>query len=258
LYEGVFRPELGCILQTLGRVTEAAKAAGEGLRSTRDSRHLFSLGSALVIGAGELFLERRQPESARVHCEEVIALSEENGFAEWLPWGRFIHGWALFELGQVSEGLLEMEAGLAGFDRLGGVPRLQYWIVVRARALAMIGRVDEALLKINQALAHIECTGETADQAEMLRLKGAVLLMHNSAATAEAEKCFREAVDVARAQEARWWELRATVSLARLLHDTNRSDEARTMLAEIYNWFSEGFELPDLNDAKALLDELGT
>ena len=135
---------------------------------------------------------------------------------------------------------------------------MQYLIAVRAEAIARIGRIDEALPELDRTLAHIELTGDTRDHAEMLRLKGAVLLMHNSAATAEAEKCFREAVDVARAQEARWWELRATVSLARLLHDTNRSDEARTMLAEIYNWFSEGFELPDLNDAKALLDELGT
>jgi predicted ATPase len=217
---------------------------------------LFSLGSALIIGAGELFLERRQPESARVHCEEVIALSEENGFAEWLPWGRFIHGWALFELGQVSEGLLEMEAGLAGFDRLGGVPRQQYWIVVRARALALTGQVDEALLKINQALAHIECTGDTADQAEMLRLKGEVLMMCRPSEPAEAEKCFRQARDVARAQEAKWWELRAALSLARLLHDTNRQDEAHTLLGEIYNWFTEGFDLPDLKEAKGLLDEL--
>jgi adenylate cyclase len=218
---------------------------------------LFSLGSALVIGGGELYLERRQPDIARVHCEEVIALSEENGFAEWLPWGRFIHGWALFELGQVSLGLLGMEEGLTGFDRLGGVPRQQYWIVVRAQALAMIGRVDEALLKINQALAHIERTGDTADQAEMLRLKGEVLLMHDKRTVREAENCFRAALKVARAQEAKWWELRTSVSLARVLRDTNRRDEARAILSEIYNWFTEDLDLPDLKDAKALLDELG-
>jgi len=127
---------------------------------------------------------------------------------------------------------------------------------VYAEAIARIGRIDDALEELDRTLAHIELTGDNRDHAEMLRLKGAVLLMHNSAATAEAEKCFREAVDVARAQEARWWELRATVSLASLLRDTNRCDEARTRLADIYGWFSEGFELPDLKDAKALLDEL--
>ena len=81
--------------------------------------------------------------------------------------------------------------------------------------------------------------------------------MGDRSATAPAEKCFREALEVSRAQEAKWWELRTTVSLARVLRDTDRFDEAQTMLAEIYNWFSEGFDLPDLKDAKALLDELG-
>jgi predicted ATPase len=167
-----------------------------------------------------------------------------------------MHGWALVELGEVIQGIAEMTTAIAGFHGLGGVPHMQYLIAVRAEAIARIGRIHEALPELDRTLAHIELTGDTRDHAEMLRLKGAVLLMHNSAATAEAEKCFREAVHVARAQEARWWELRATVSLARLLHDTNRSDEAHTMLADIYGWFSEGFELPDLRDAKALLDEL--
>ncbi len=88
----------------------------------------------------------------------------------------------------------------------------------------------------------------------MLRIKGELLLTCDS--PAEAEDCFRRALEVARAQEAKWWELRATTSLARLLRDTNRRDEARAMLAEIYDWFAEGFDLPDLKDAKALLDEL--
>ena len=90
----------------------------------------------------------------------------------------------------------------------------------------------------------------------MLRLKGEVLMMYRPSEPAEAEKCFRQARDVARAQEAKWWELRAALSLARLLHDTNRQDEAHTLLGEIYNWFTEGFDLPDLKEAKGLLDEL--
>jgi predicted ATPase len=92
--------------------------------------------------------------------------------------------------------------------------------------------------------------------AELHRLKGAATLGRNPSATADAENCFRKAIEVACSQSARWWELRATVSMARLLRDTNRRDEARTMLAEIYNWFTEGFDTADLKDAKALLDEL--
>jgi predicted ATPase len=84
----------------------------------------------------------------------------------------------------------------------------------------------------------------------------ALLLTRDAAATAEAEHCFREALEVARAQEVKWWELRTSVSLARLLRDTHRPEEARKLLAEIYNWFTEGFDLPDLKDANSLLDNL--
>jgi predicted ATPase len=115
-----------------------------------------------------------------------------------------------------------------------------------------------AIATLNEALAHVKRTGELADYAEMLRLRGEMLLMRDRSATVEAEDSFRAAIDVARAQQAKWWELRTSVSLARLLRDTNRRDEGRTMLAEIYNWFTEGFELPDLQEAKTLLGELTT
>ena len=149
-----------------------------------------------------------------------------------------------------------MEAAVAAFRQAGGAPWQQYATALLAHACATNGRTEEALTVLNEVLEHIERTGEKADHAEMLRLKGEVLLMRDPPTAADAEKCFREAREVARAQEAKWWELRATVSLARLLRDRNRRDEARMMLAEIYNWFTEGFELPDLKEAKALLDEL--
>jgi class 3 adenylate cyclase len=243
------------VLQSLGRVNASAKAAEEGLEYARKSRHLLSLGMALAR-ACMLSFDRRQPDIARALCEELIPLSKENGFAEWLPWGQFIHGWALFQLGRAAEGLLEMEAGLAGFDRLGGVPRLQHCVAVRADAIAGIGRVDEAVAIINQTLTHIEQTGEKLDHAEILRLKGEVLLLRDVDATVEAEACFHTALEIARAQEAKWWELRAILSLSRLLRNTNRREEARLILGEIYKWFTEGYDLPDLKDAKALLDEL--
>jgi len=256
LYGSGIRCHAAHSVHLLGRVGDAAKLAAEGLRHARESNHLFSLGHALVVGGGWLLGYRREPEIALMHAEEVIALSEENGFAEWLPWGRFIRGWALFELGQAIEGLTEMEAGIAGCQRLGGVPRLQYLIALRAEAIARAGREEEALTMLNETLVHIEQTGDTADEAEMLRLKGELLLMQDVTATAEAEHCFRAALEVAQAQKAKWWELRTTVSLARLLRDSDRCDEARAMLSEIYNWFSEGFDLPDLKDAKALFQEL--
>ena len=92
--------------------------------------------------------------------------------------------------------------------------------------------------------------------AELCRLKGELLLLQNASDATEAESCFREAIAIAQRQQAKSWELRATMSLARLLAKQGRRDEARAMLAEIYNWFTEGFDTPDLKDAKALLEEL--
>ena len=109
------------VLALLGRVTEATKLAEEGLRYARESRHLYSLGHALTTKAWtHRYL--REPEIVRAHAEEAIALSEQHGFAEWMPWGRFNRGWALAELGRVEEGVAEMEEGITGFERLGGVP----------------------------------------------------------------------------------------------------------------------------------------
>ena len=93
--------------------------------------------------------------------------------------------------------------------------------------------------------------------SERLRLKGELLLRQSYSNAAEAESCFERAIEIARSQSAKSWELRTAVSLARLLRDTGRRDEAHTILAEIYGWFTEGFDTADLKDAKALLDELG-
>jgi predicted ATPase len=103
----------------------------------------------------------------------------------------------------------------------------------------------------------LEGGGRHSEEPELHRLKGELLLMQNAAAREEAEICFREAIEIAHDQQAKSWELRATISLSRVLRDSGRSDEARRMLGEIYNWFTEGFDTADLKEAKALLDELG-
>jgi class 3 adenylate cyclase/tetratricopeptide (TPR) repeat protein len=243
------------VLASMGRVTEAAKLAEDGLRYARESRHLFSLGLALTVKPRtHCFL--REPEIALTLAEEAIALSDEHGFAEWIPWGRFNRGWALAELGRVEEGVADMTEGIAGFERLGGVPWQRFSTAMLAHGHAMLGRHSEALDMLDKALGHVERSGEFDGHAEMLRLKGEVLLMGDKPNAPAAEHCFHAAIDAARMQEAKWWELRATTSLARLLRDTGRRDEARAMLADIYNWFTEGFDTADLKDAKALLDEL--
>jgi len=256
LYASGLTCHLSLTVHLLGRVGDAARFAAEGIRCAREANHLFSLGHALACGGGWLDDLRREHQAALAHGTELIALAQENRFAEWLPQGQFFHGRALFELGQAAKGLAEMEIGIAGCKRLGNVPRLQYLIALHAEATARIGRVEDALTILNETLTHVQQTGEQVDYAEMLRLRGEMLLMRDRSGMAEAENCFRAALDVARAQEAKWWELRTTVSLARLLRASSRGDEARLLLMEIYNWFTEGFDLPDLKEAKALLEQL--
>ena len=120
-----------------------------------------------------------------------------------------------------------------------------------------LGRAEEAFGVANEELAGIERSGAYQEAAELHQLKGEAILMHDTAATTEAEGCFRKAIEIARVQSAKWWELAATTRLARLMAKQGKRDEARTTLAEICGWFTEGFDTADLKDAKALLDELG-
>ncbi|HXW84367.1 MAG TPA: zinc ribbon domain-containing protein [Candidatus Binataceae bacterium] len=254
---GAIMVHIASTLMLLGRVTDARASLEEGLRKARESGHLFSLGHALTV-SGWLGRYRREPELALARAAEAIALSEEHGMTEWHHWGQFHHGWALAELGQLEEGIAETTQGIAGFRETGGVPRQQYVIACFARSLARVGRTQESLALLNEALAHVERTGERVDLAEMLRLKSEVILTHDPSATDDAERDLRAAIDVSRAQGARWWELRTATSLARLLRDTNRRDQAHAMLSEIYNWFTEGFDAADLKEAAALLEELNS
>jgi predicted ATPase len=125
-----------------------------------------------------------------------------------------------------------------------------------AQAYLRVGSADRAVSTLDEALSRSELAGMHLYGASLHRLKGEAILMRDSSMTAQAEECFRKGIEIARSQSTKSWELRATTSLARLLRDTNRRDEARAMLAEIYNWFTEGFDTADLKHAKALLEEL--
>jgi adenylate cyclase len=200
---------------------------------------------------------RREPERAQALSAEVILLSAENGFPDWLTLGHLIHGSAWFELGQLLRGVAELEEAIADCRRIGGYPRQQYYISLVAHTYARMGQSEKGLSMLDEALTEIERTGEKVDQAEILRLKGETLLIQDPGTSDQAEVCFRAALGVARAQEAKWWELRSAVSLARLLRASGRGDEARLLLTEIYTWFTEGFDTADLKDAKALLAGCG-
>ena len=129
------------------------------------------------------------------------------------------------------------------------------YLAGQAEAYGMLGKTQEGLDVIGEALDVVQRTEERWWEAEVHRIKGELLKL--SGELSEAEASFRQAIEVARRQEAKSWELRATLSLSRLLQKTGRSEEARRLLSEVYGWFTEGFDTPDLKEAKALLEELG-
>ena len=237
--------------QALGRPDEARKFEEEAPRRSRELKHSFTLAAALHT-ACLLRYQRREPEAARELAESLIALAEEHGFREHLATGKGFRAWAMTELGQPEPAVRELEVLAASSQRFLLISKS----MLLAKVYLHLGRAEEALRMLREELAGIERSGAYQEAAELHRLKGKAILMRDSSASAEAEACFHKAIEVARNQSAKWWELRATVSLSRLLRDTNRRDEARTMLAAIYNWFTEGFDTADLKEAKALLVEL--
>jgi adenylate cyclase len=145
---------------------------------------------------------------------------------------------------------------LAAHRATGGALRQPFWLALLGECYRDIGNIEEALIVLDDALSVSGKTEERWYEAELNRLKGELLLKQNSSSGKEADQCFRVAIEIARKQKTKSLELRATTSLARLLASQDRHDEARTMLADIYGWFTEGFDTADLKDAKALLDEL--
>jgi predicted ATPase len=203
--------------------------------------------------AGRLRQLLRDGRATQEVSESLIALSAEHGFSFWLAQARIELGGAIAEQGGNEEGFAQMQQGLTALRANG--PRRQY-LCLLAKACTETGRFDDGLSALNEALAMAHNNDAHEYEAEMHRLRGELLLKQNDSNAAEAENCFERAIEIARNWSAKSWELRATISLSRLLAQQGRSNEARTMLADVYNWFTEGFDTADLKDAKALLDEL--
>ena len=223
----------------------------EALFEARRLRHAHSLVHALVF-ADWLDWLLRKPE---VHADEVLALTAENGFPNYSGWGLAHRGHSLIALGKaqealplLAEGLLELDATRNGVNK----PMVFTWL---AEAYAMLGQPAEAVIYLAEAARLVENTDERISEAELLhRVPGDLLNATGDHSGAEGH--YREAIAVAERQSAKLFQLRASASLARLWRDQGKREEARDLLDPIYHWFTEGFDAPDLKDAKALLDEL--
>ena len=248
----------------LGYPDQASRYLEEALVAARDSKHAGTLGFVQSVSSILLFLLGRDPEAARQQVEALRLLSEKGLPLE--AWAGSLSNWGPASNGRDETTLQRMRHDNETFRAQGTGIGCGAQFLHLARGYALAGQVNVGLDTLNEVLDWINQTGIRLVEAEVHRLRGELLLMDKpfeEDAVRAAEACFRTSIAIARRQHARWWELRATVSLCRLLkeHDATPSEScaaAREMLAEIYGWFGEGFDMLDLQEARELLEELGS
>jgi predicted ATPase/class 3 adenylate cyclase len=243
-------------LWCLGHLDQSLAKSHEALAVARQMAHHYTLAVALCHCA-LLHQFRRDVQLTEELSEELMAFSAEQGLAYWPGVATVMKGWVLAERGQGEAGITEFRLGIATVRAIGTIAELPWYLALLAGAHGIVGKTAEGLDAIAEALGVVASTNERFYEAEIYRVKGELLLKHSRSDTVtEAESCFHQALDIARVQSAKSWELRTAISLARLWQDQGRHAEAHDLLAPVYGWFTEGFDTPDLKDAKALLDEL--
>jgi len=246
----------GRVLWSMGFADQALQRSDEALILAPKLAHPFSLVYALGCAA-VLHQLRREWPAAQERAEATIALAREQGFTLWLAMGTILHGWALALQDQPAQGMALLRQGLAAYRATGTALAQSYWLALLAEAYLNGGQAEEGLRVITEALAAAHDSGERCYEAELYRLQGELLLARPAEPHAEAEACFCQALAVARRQQAKALELRVAMSLGRLWQDQGKRDEAGQLLRQTYGWFTEGFDTPDLQEAKALLTALG-
>jgi predicted ATPase len=240
----------------LGYSDEAVKRSYEALALAKRLSHPLNLAHAgLFVGVVHQY--RREVRAAQEKAESVIAHSTAHGLTDYWGWATGLRGWAMAQQGRSEEGIAQLRDCLAAFSATEALLR-PYFLCLLAEAWTETGRLDDGLSALTEALAAADEHEIRFYEAETHRLKGELLSKQDDSNAAEAQSCFERAIEIARAQSAKSLELRATMSLARLLRNSARRDEAHATLVEIYGWFTEGVDTPALSEAKALLDELSS
>lgn len=253
-------------LWMLGYADQALTMGHKALSLARESSHASSLTFALFFSA-VLHQCRREARRVQEQAEAMLALSPEHGFVQRIAGGVLLRGWALTQQGMVEEGITQIQEGLSAWLADGSELGKTQILARLAEAYEKVGRTEEGLRALAEAFAALDKNAERHYEAELYRLQGDLVLQQAlqqqvpgtppRAGHSEAETHFCRAIDVARRQHAKFQELRAVMSLSRLWQAQGKYTEARTMLQETYGWFTEGFDTADLQEAKALLEELG-
>ncbi|MCP5081143.1 MAG: adenylate cyclase, partial [Alphaproteobacteria bacterium] len=241
----------------LGYPDQALNMSREAVHLARETSHPMTEVYVAVFTA--MFHRfRGEMEPAIELAERAAKEATDQGFGLFLASANVLRG-SLLTAESVEDGITLMHAGLAGWRATGAGLFVPFYLALLAEAYGAAGQATEGLAALDEALTIVDRGGEDGERlwdAELSRIKGELLL--GSSHPAQAEACFQEALQIARTQRAKSWELRAAISLSRLWKKRGRRKEARELLQGIYDWFTEGFDTPDLINAKALLDELNS
>jgi len=238
-------------LWVLGYPAQALQRSHETLTLARELSRPYYLAHALYFAA-LVHQFRREERLTEERAEAAMALCAEHGYAHYLAAATILRGWAQAAQGQDEAGLAQLRRGLAAAQATGAVRTYPSGLL--AERYWKGGQAKEGLRLLAEALVVVGNNGERWWAAELFRLKGELLLQEAVPDPSQAETCFRQALDIARRQQAKSWELRAAISLNRLWQRQGKWAEAYELLAEVYGWFTEGFDTADLQEAKALLD----
>jgi predicted ATPase/DNA-binding winged helix-turn-helix (wHTH) protein len=246
---------LAPVLYCLGYPDQALAQSNAAIEEARRLAHPPSLAASLS-SCSRLVSLVGDKASLEARADELIAVATEQGYPRWRALGTIYRGWARVKNGYVAEGLSLLHGGSTAFRCAGDAIWTPHYTALLAGAYEIAGQIDEAANLLDDALRMVARTGERWFAAELNRQRGRLLRGQGDCEAAEA--WYLKALSIAREQDAKLWELRAAISLARLRCDQGRHAEAHYCLAPVYGWFTEGFDTPDLQEARALLDTLNT
>ena len=239
----------------LGYPEQALQTSREALTRAKAISHPLSMASALSWAA-RVHQLCRDSAGTQEQAEAVLTLANAQGFPQWAAQGTLLKGWARAQQGDGANGIEQILSGLGEWRATGARSGVQWRLLLLADVYGQTGHPEQGLSALQEALEVVQRTGDRRDEAEIHRLMGTLTLRAPSRESTEVESHFQQAVEVARRQQARSYELRASVALARLWSSQSRCAEARELLTPLNEWFTEGFDTPDLREAKALLQEL--
>jgi len=244
------------LLWCLGYPAQAVRRGQEALALAQALAHPYSLATAAFL-AILLHCCRREVPVVQVQADALLTLATAQQFPQWMAHGTFWQGWIRAVHGQSAAGLAHMQQGVAAIVATGQRIVQPRYLIQLAEVAGHAGQGTEGLRLLAEAVTALEESKRSNLLAEAYRIKGELLLRQAIPDASQALACFQQALAIARRQQAKSWELRAAMSLARLWQQQGQRTEARTLLAPVYGWFTEGFDTADLQEAKALLEELG-